>query len=862
METDVENRTVSLWASRRRFVIAAFALLLALFLVRPGVSRLKSRIANSISLAVARPVEIGSVQLRFLPPGFDLENLVVEEDPAFGAEPMLHASEVTAVIRLTSLLHGRLDVARLELTEPSLNLVRRADGRWNWESLLERTARTPLAPTAKSKREPRPGFPYIEASSGRINFKVGQVKKPYALLDADFSLWQESENAWGVRLQAKPLRTDTDLNDAGILRVNGTWQRAASLRDTPLQFTVEWNRAPLGQVTKLISGYDKGWRGEVQLDTVLSGTPGALQVNADASIDQFHRYDISSAGGMSLRAHCVATYSSAENMVHEVFCNAPAGNGTITVHGDAGLPGVHRIDLALNLDNVPMNAAAQFALRTKQNLPADLAAAGTIQGDFVARQDGAAQAADFHGQGEISDLRVRSLNNQVDLVLGTVPFVLASAKDAKAKNSHSGPLQYDALHVDYGPFAVPLGRAALAQVHGWIGRSGYSMTIRGPAEIARVLRVANVLGVPALKADAEGTAQLDVLVSGSWAGSLAEGFTGFSPPQVTGSVQLHDARASVHGINGPIEIASAELQLSSNQTLVDKLRARAGNALWTGSLSLPRGCSAENACRIQFSLNGDQVSMKTLADWLRPPENERRWYQVLADSPRPSSFLRNLQAAGTLSTNRMLIRDVIANRVSASVDLQRGILKISDLRADVLGGKYRGNWQIDFSGGTPAYSGTGTLTSISLAQIADAMHDPWISGTASGSYELKVKAADPSSFWKSLEASLQFDLRDTTLPRVVLNTGDAPLRIARWQGRALLRDEKLEIEKSKLISPSATYAISGTASFARDWNLKLTQDNGMQTAHASATVYSIGGTISAPIIEAVSAPQTQAQLKR
>src|SRR5262249_44318560 len=153
-----------------------------------------------------------------------------------------------------SLLRGRLDIARLELTEPSLNLVRREDGRWNLEALLERSARTPLAPTSKSKSEPRPGFPYIEVSSGRINFKSGQEKKPYALTNADFSLWQASEDTWGVRLRAEPLRTDVGLSDTGVLRMNGRWQRAGSLRETPLQFRLEWERAQLGQLTKLVSG--------------------------------------------------------------------------------------------------------------------------------------------------------------------------------------------------------------------------------------------------------------------------------------------------------------------------------------------------------------------------------------------------------------------------------------------------------------------------------------------------------------------------------------------------------------------------------------------------------------------------------
>ena len=78
MAANVASGEVNFFSSKLRVVSVAAGILLVLFLVRPGVSRLKARIANSISQAVARPVEIGSVHLRFLPqPGFDLKNLVL-----------------------------------------------------------------------------------------------------------------------------------------------------------------------------------------------------------------------------------------------------------------------------------------------------------------------------------------------------------------------------------------------------------------------------------------------------------------------------------------------------------------------------------------------------------------------------------------------------------------------------------------------------------------------------------------------------------------------------------------------------------------------------------------------------------------
>jgi hypothetical protein len=858
---------VKIFSSKQRVVIAMVAIVTILFLVRPGVSRLKLRIAGSISRAVARSVEIGSVHLRFLPPGFDLENLIVQEDPAFGAEPMLRAPEVMATVRLTSLLRGRLDVSRLELTEPSLNLVRRADGRWNWETLLEQAARTPTAPTAKSKSEVRPGFPYIEASSGRINLKSGQEKTPYALLDADFAVWQDSENAWGGRLQAHPIRTDVNLDDAGVLRVNGTWQRAPSLRETPLQFNIEWNAVQLGQLTKLFSGNDKGWRGTARLDATLKGPPAALQISVDTSIEDFHRYDISSGGGMRLKAHCDAKYSSAEQGAQEIFCTAPVGNGTITLHGDAGLPGVHRINLALELENIPANAAAQLALRSKQNLPPDLVAAGNVRGNFVVREESKSeQKAEFEGSGEISRLQLQSASGKVNFAAATVPFVLTTGqgRSPKIKSPTSGAFVpvVDGLRVEFGPFAVALGRPSPAQAQGWFGRSGYALAIHGEGEIAPVLQLASLLGVPAIKTNAQGVAQMELLVSGPWTSHVSDTSSGFSAPQVTGKVQLHNVRATLHGLNGAVEISSAELLLSPDEARIDRLNARAGNAHWSGSISLPRNCGIPGACVANFNLNTEQVTLNGLHDWLHSPHADRRWYQVLsATEPAPPSFFQDLRAAGRVSAGRMLIRDVVANRISASLQLEHGSLKLSDLRADVLGGKQRGDWEIDFSSGSPVYRGSGTLTAISLVQVADAMHDSWISGSANVNYQFKASGTDSPAFWKSAEGAFQFEMWDAVLSHIALNTDDPPLRVGGWLGRAHLQDEKFEIDKGKLISPSGAYDVSGTASFGQELDFKLTQESETKSGRAAPVVYDITGTLSDPRVNAIPQQQTQARLK-
>src|SRR5205814_1159998 len=270
-----------------------------------------------------RQVDVSSVRIRLLPhPGFDLENFVVHDDPAFSADPVIRSQQVMAELRLSSLLRGRLEIARLSLSEPSLNLVRDREGRWNLENLLERAAHIPVAPTKKAKTEARPGFPYIEADNGRINLKLQQEKKPYALMNADFALWQESENVWGRRLKAQPVRMDFNLSDTGTVNVNGSWQRAATLRQTPLQFSMEWTGAQLGQVSKLVAGKDKGWRGTLKLSATLSGTPADLNVETDASVQDFRRYDILGGGALRLAAQCTSRYSSVDHALSRLACRA------------------------------------------------------------------------------------------------------------------------------------------------------------------------------------------------------------------------------------------------------------------------------------------------------------------------------------------------------------------------------------------------------------------------------------------------------------------------------------------------------------------------------------------------------------
>ena len=364
--------------------LAVAALVLPPFI---NVGRYKGRVVESMSNALGRPVTVDAIELRLLPqPGFYLENVEIGDDPAYSAEPILHADEVTAYLSLSSLWRGRLEIAKLKLNYPSLNLVEREDASWNLESLLWRASRTQAAPTAGRLSSSRQRFPYIEATNGRINFKYGLEKSVFSFVDADFTLFSPAENQWSMRLEARPVRTDMPVTDTGTVKAEATLQRAVLLRDAPMKATVTWERVQLGNLTRLIYGEDRGWRGALEASAQFNGTPGALQFTTAAKLRDFRRYDISSGDAANLNATCDGEFNVSASLLQNTECRLPLDGGLLSVQGT--LRGIRspRYDLAISADNLPAGALLNLARHAKRDLPDDLTAKGTISASFHANR--------------------------------------------------------------------------------------------------------------------------------------------------------------------------------------------------------------------------------------------------------------------------------------------------------------------------------------------------------------------------------------------------------------------------------------------------------------------------------------------
>ena len=555
--------------SKKRWLLAAILILAALALGPPLVTlnSFRNRLEGAMTAEVGRKVTVKDVRLRLLPqPGFDLAHFAIQDDAAFGSEPLLRSEQVTARLRLSSLWRGRIEISRLSLQEASLNLVRGADGHWNVEALLTRAAQIPSAPTASRHAEARPRFPYIEAEGGRINFKVGDEKKVYALTAADFGLWLASENEWETRLAARPVRTDADLRDTGILKISGRFQRAASLRDTPLRFNASWERGQLGQLTHLIYGRDRGWRGTIDAQLSLSGSPAELHGAGKIAVIDFRRYDIVSSDSFSAQIRCDGILGvnrqesstdedsalAAGQRILRGSCTLPSGKGIINATGYY-LPGAAAGSVNLMAASFPLSTVVFLAKHMKRGIAEDLSAEGTLNGRIalhkgkVPPEPGAMVQNGRESWTLIANPAVRSkllpaMNMDVLVFNFEEPAFQPGSASTRRKQGPDVQAQLTLL-----PARLFLGGATPALLSASANRSGYEVTLQGETEGEVLQNFFQALGLPpapdanptqVIRTDSTtrarktevtvGRERVNLQVSGSW--------SGFEAPLVSGTV--------------------------------------------------------------------------------------------------------------------------------------------------------------------------------------------------------------------------------------------------------------------------------------------------------------------------------------
>ncbi|HEY6350380.1 MAG TPA: AsmA-like C-terminal region-containing protein [Candidatus Angelobacter sp.] len=840
-------------SSRKKTILGiVVALLLGIFLP-PNINgkRFKSRLAGTLGNALGRPVKIGSVSFRLLPrPGFDLYDFEVGDDPAFSAEPLLLCGKVTADLRLTSLWQGRLEIANLTLhnesdrVPPSLNLVY-FNGHWNVESLLVRAEQIPSAPTVKKRAEQRTRFPYIEAEAGRINVKIGPVKKPYALVNTDFAFWLASEDLWHLRLQGNPVRTDMEISDTGKIKIEGDLKRSADLRQTPVKLQFSWEEGQLGQLSRLTVGQDKGWRGALDIKGELAGALADLRLTAEGNLQDFRRYDIGRRGMFEINTRCQGQYTQGQL---NFDCSTPVESGGIRLSGRFPPMTPNEYDLSLVANRVPMSAVARFATFAKRTLPEDLTATGQLDAAF-AFHSRAGLPQDWHGTGSTSTFALSSSLISDPIQVGSIRFHLSGPSDDNQEASppvkksrgteknidnktqkKGGPIEAQSLIFD--PFSIQMGNGAAFQARGTFRSDGYVLALSGTAPLERALALATVSGFRPRISNAAGLASLDLDIHGPWAN--------FAPTQVSGTAHLQNVIATIAGLKDRLLLQTADVNFSDSEAvLIAAIQFEHSPVQLTGSISNPLNCPSDSGCAAQFDLRADALAAEDVYELL---DMERTGW-TLPLGP-PGAGAPDFRADGSLSLGTLTVGQLALQKFIAHVQVGEHSLVVNNIHTAIADGSMQGEWKIDWSTAPANYSGTGILTAVSPDSVpfpASALLGSWISGKTNLKYSLDMAGADASAMLASARGHAEFTVMNG-VSRALNLQSSKPIRFQNLQGQCDINREVLELLPSKFKAEDRIYEISGTISLAdKQANLKVSN---------SATQWEITGTLEKPSVAA------------
>lgn len=806
--------------SRRNLVIAlalVAAVLLAFFL--PPLINLKKyrrSITNSISGALGRSVSVGDMQLRLLPsPGIEMTDFTVAEDPAFGYEPALHANTMVASLRLSSLWRGRLEVSRISLDEASVNLVKNDAGQWNIASVLLRASQIPNESTEQPRAGRLPRFPYVEATSARVNFKQGVEKRPFSLTGAEFSMWQASSGEWRLRLKAQPVRTDLELHlsDTGVLTVEGSLRRAATIAAMPVNLRAEWSGAQLGQASRLLTGADSGWRGDLDATATVTGIAGDLAWKTRVRIANLQRQEFQPASALNVDASCDGRYQNAQRALQQITCFLPEGHGHFLLTGNAQWKTAPAADLQLEINQVPaqipLTVVGLMRLRA-----GNLTANGTVNGRFhLTRGDRWSLAGDATGTG-IALANSGETLNVPDLHLTVQEAVLP--KPSRSKRTAVAPPPPGPLTVILPPIALNLGATEPLTVDARLMRAGFVVHAKGAATLDRMRAFTgglSDLGTAVDAVGARGQIDIDTTSSGAWIAPVDGGAT----MTTTGSMKVQNVELQPGYLPAPVEIESAEVALTPETIDWQNVAFTYQDLAMRGSLQFPAACVQPTPCAATFALEPGDSSAAVLESALQG-RREGFFGQMLADLGGSQRHAWP-PLSGTVHWRALALDRLSIQNAVAAVSVDDSSLNLQSFDGETLGGTIHATATMAVQSGIPHWALELHLKNVQAAAAAALFKERWGDGTANLDATLHLSGASAAELASSATGQLQA----TWLKGGFAVAGPpSPLaRFDRWTTEGSIAGSTITLTNGTMTRGGSTTTVQGQIGFDRRVNLTL-----------------------------------------
>ena len=272
------------------------------------------------------------------------------------------------------------------------------------------------------------------------------------------------------------------------------------------------------------------------------------------------------------------------------------------------------------------------------------------------------------------------------------------------------------------------------------------------ANIAELLNMAKAYGVDAAEGvNGNGRLSFNVRVQGpvSEADKLV----------YNGSGQITGATISTPALTKPVVIRNADIHFAQNAASLDNLDASLASTNLRGRLSAKNFAAPD----LQFDLSADKVDT-----------NELRQLRAKTASPDAkraagtASLLERASGSGNIAVNTVVANAIVLNNLRSGVKLNRGVIELSPLTADVYGGKENGAAVLDIRPATPTcsvrarFSGVDTNQALSATTaLKDTLY-----GSLSADSNLSFALASSSDLARTLNGTVRFNVLNGRLKNI------------------------------------------------------------------------------------------------
>lgn len=796
-------------------ILSAIVLLVAAVMLPPliNIGRYQRRIANSLSDSIGRPVHFSAVELRLLPrPGFELSDFRIEDDPAFSNEPLLRAPSVVAYVRLFSLWRGRLDIDRISLDEANLNIVRAPDGRLNLGSLLLKASQSSATPTSEHRITAGPRFPYISASDSRINFKDGIDKLPFSFLNADLSVWLEQPDEWRMRFEAQPVRTDLDLDlaDTGTVRLEGSFRRASQLYLVPLEIRGEWSKAQLGQFSRLLLGKDTGWRGNMSLETTITGTGDHAQITTRLQGSGVHRTEFEPVSPLDFDASCKAQYFHTQHALREITCNSPIGKGRLHVSGSVeGLWNHPQPSAHVEMAAIPAEATVDLLRSTRSDFAPDLQVAGSITGelDYATPTDTneGTNHETLRGSVTAEGLQFSGGNLKAPVVVPTLS--LTASTSASTDSGEETPA------LALMPFSLEMGDTQPVKIAGQLTGTGFSLQVNGPAKVDKLLEYSQAFGISrnSLSKNIQGgTANLALTIHGPWLAPMTDVDHPVATDLVDGSVNLKGSHLAAAFLANPLEIEQAKAIFDGDHVSWQQAEIEYGGLHATGGLTYTFPCKAED-CQINFQLRFASLDAESAQAALLGAKRHGTLIKELLSrfeaNRTPWPQMEGSVDAQTLTLDRLTLHDA-----HAEIAIDGNSISVKSLDARALGGDLHLTGTVNTGGEKPGYALQANFTHANSAEAGELFRQKWGPGLINLSTKLNLSGFTEDDLSSTATGDCQWEWLHGGL--LAEGAGTNLNRFDRWAANGKIEKGTLTIAQSTVKHGKQIQPLAGTVLLA------------------------------------------------